>query len=265
MRREMSVVGSFYPARDVEIERYFEHFNTILAEEQIALPALSPKAVIVPHAGYIYSGLSANAAYRVLTQSGLKNLLILGPSHRVALEGASLCEAQNYETPFGDIAYAKELHEALSERFGLRRTIIHAEHSTEVQFPFIKHYMPHAKITEIIYGRVQPSYLSEIIDFALAQENTGVIISTDLSHFYTQEEANKLDGICLHAIESLDISLLHRGCEACGILGVEAMLMSAKKNSLKPHLLDYRTSADAGGDTSRVVGYVSACFSQANA
>ena len=265
MRREMSVNGTFYPARTVEIERYFEHFNAVLDEENITLPAVHAKAVIVPHAGYIYSGFSANAAYRVLAQSGLSNLLVIGPSHRVALEGASLCEAQSYETPLGDISFAQELHEALAARFGLSRTIIHAEHSTEVQFPFIKHYMPHAKITEIIYGRTSPAYLSEIIDFALSLKDTGVIISTDLSHFYTQEEANKLDRICLHAIESLDISLLHRGCEACGILGVEAMISSAEKHSLSPHLLDYRTSADASGDTSRVVGYVSACFSQENA
>ena len=87
-----------------------------------------------------------------------------------------------------------------------------------------------------------------------------MIISTDLSHFYNLEDANKLDNICLRAIESLDIDMLHSGCEACGKIGVEAMIMSAKNIGLKSFILDYRTSADASDDKNRVVGYVSACF-----
>jgi len=144
--------------------------------------------------------------------------------------------------------------------FNLQTLIQHAEHSTEVQFPFIKHYLPHAKIVELIYGDVEPKTLSEIIDFILNKEGCGVIISTDLSHFYNLGDANKLDNICLNAIVSLDTDMLENGCEACGKIGIKAMLMSAKKLDLKPHLLDYRTSADVSNDTSRVVGYVSGCF-----
>jgi AmmeMemoRadiSam system protein B len=89
-----------------------------------------------------------------------------------------------------------------------------------------------------------------------------VIISTDLSHFYTLEKAKKLDNICLNAIENLDIEMLGEGCEACGMIGVEAMIRSAKKLGLNSHILDYRTSADSSGDESRVVGYVSAYFTE---
>ena len=136
----------------------------------------------------------------------------------------------------------------------------HHEHSTEVQFPFIKYYIPDAKIVELVYGKTDPSNISQIIDFALSKEDYGVIISTDLSHFYNLEDAKKLDNICLEAIDKLDIDLLHNGCEACGLLGVKALIISAKKLLLKPHLLDYRTSADASGDKNRVVGYMSGCF-----
>ncbi|MDY0121961.1 MAG: AmmeMemoRadiSam system protein B [Sulfurimonas sp.] len=260
MRREMSVAGAFYPARDVELERYFQHF-TQLYEEEFTLPTLKPKAVIVPHAGYIYSGYTANIAYRLLALSGLKNFVVIGPSHRVAFEGVSMCEAQSYATPFGNLDASRTLYKHLQESFALKEKIAHQEHSTEVQFPFIKHYCPDAKIVELVYGRTEASTLSDIIDEVLSLPDSGVIISTDLSHFYTLEEANQLDRLCVQAVESLDISLLHRGCEACGILGVEGMLLSAKRRHLKATLLDYRTSADASDDTSRVVGYLSAAFS----
>lgn len=260
MTREMSVAGAFYPAREVELERYFEHFETIY-DENASLPKVKSKAVIVPHAGYIYSGYTASIAYRVLQNSNIKTFVVIGPSHRAAFEGVSLCDAQSYATPFGEIQSSQILVEELRERFNLS-TILHphAEHSTEVQFPFIKHYLKDANIVELVYGRVEPEFISEIIDFILEKEDCGVIISTDLSHFYTLEDANKLDEICLSAIQNLDINQLHHGCEACGMIGVEAMLLSARGLDLNSTILDYRTSADASDDTNRVVGYVSAYF-----
>ena len=260
MKREMSVAGSFYPAREVELKRYFEHFNKI-CEENLALPNLKSRAVIVPHAGYIYSGYTANIAYRVLESSDVKEFVVIGPSHRVSFGGVSLCDFSAYETPLGYIESANNLSKKLKDNFSLSCfKDAHYEHSTEVQFPFIKHYMPDAKIVELVYSRADAEDISKIIDFVLAQEGCGVIISTDLSHFYNLEDANSLDNICLEAVEKLDIDLLHRGCEACGIIGLEAMMLSAKRLSLNSHLLDYRTSADASGDTTRVVGYMSACF-----
>ncbi|MCD6433075.1 MAG: AmmeMemoRadiSam system protein B [Sulfurimonas sp.] len=260
MNREMSVAGSFYPQREVDLERYFEHFNKVY-DESFSLPNIKSRAVIVPHAGYVYSGYSANIAYRILQNSSVKNFVIIGPSHRVAFDGISLCEDENYVTPIGDIKSSTKIVNELKNRFNLK-TILnpHAEHSTEVQFPFIKHYIPDAKIVELVYGRAQPSLISEIIDFVLSSEDCGVIISTDLSHFHTLKEANIIDNICLNAIDYLDVHALHNGCEACGIIGVEAMIRSAKKLALKPTILDYRTSADASNDKDRVVGYVSACF-----
>lgn len=261
MTREMSVAGAFYPARATELERYFTHFNEVY-DENSTLPNVQSKAVIVPHAGYIYSGYTANIAFRILQKSNIKNFVVIGPSHRVGFQGISLCNSQSYETPFGNIRSSETLAKELKERFNLR-TILHphAEHSTEVQFPFIKHYLSDASILELVYGNTEPECIEQIIDFTLEKEDCGVIISTDLSHFYPLKDANELDNICLSAINTLNIDLLHRGCEACGITGVEAMLLSARKLGLVPTILDYRTSADASDDTSRVVGYVSAYFS----
>lgn len=259
MNREMSACGSFYPARAVELERYFEHFSAVY-DDSFTLPNFKSKVVIVPHAGYVYSGYTANIAYRILKSSGIKKFVVIGPSHRISFEGISLCDFQSYDTPFGGIESANDLVVKLQDEFNLtclRES--HIEHSTEVQFPFLKHYIPDVKIVELIYSQVDAKYISRIIDFVL-EEDCGVIISTDLSHFYELSDAKKLDKVCLESIEKLDLELLRKGCEACGIVGVQAMMLSAKKLSLKSNLLDYRTSADLSEDTSRVVGYMSACF-----
>jgi hypothetical protein len=260
MIRQMSVAGSFYPARAIELERYFTHFNEIYGEN-FTLPNINSKAIVVPHAGYIYSGYTANIAYRILQKSNVKNLVVIGPSHKVAFEGASLCNFENYLTPFNEIKNAKELMQNLKSNFSFKcLKEVHLEHSTEVQFPFIKHYLPDVNIVEIVYGRENPQNISRIIDYILKQEDCGVVISTDLSHFYTLSQANKFDSICLKAIENLDLNMLYKGCEACGTIGLEAMIISANKLNLKSEVLDYRTSADTSGDKDRVVGYVSACF-----
>ncbi len=260
MRREMSVVGTFYPGRGVELERYFEHFSQVY-DEDFKLPDIKSRAIIVPHAGYIYSGYTANIAYRILQKSGVKNFVVIGPSHRVAFKGVSLCDFESYDTPFGEIKSSKSLYEKLVNNFSfISLEEAHMEHSTEVQFPFIKHYLQDVNIVELVYSDANYKDISKIIDFVLTQNDCGVIISTDLSHFYTLQEANKLDNICLRAIESLDVYMLYNGCEACGKVGIGAMILSAKKLSLNPSILDYRTSANASDDKTRVVGYVSACF-----
>ena len=260
MKRDMSVAGSFYPDNTDELTKYFEHFSKIYDKNQ-TLPNLKNKAIIVPHAGYIYSGYTANIAYKVLQKSDVKKFVVIGPSHRVAFNGISLCDFNSYTTPFGDIQNADNLSQKLKDEFSLScLQKAHSEHSTEVQFPFIKDYIPDAKIVELVYSKIDAEYISKIIDFVLAQEDCGVIISTDLSHFYNLEDANKLDLICLDAVQNQDIQKLDSGCEACGITGVKAMLQSANKLNLSSHILDYRTSADASNDTSRVVGYMSALF-----
>ena len=260
MKREMSVNGTFYPSETVELKRYFNHFESIY-DKQNSLANIKTRAIIVPHAGYIYSGFTASIAYRLLAKSGVKKFVVIGPSHKIAFNGVSLGNFESFETPFGELKQDKKLYAKLEEKFSLKFIPqAHSEHSTEVQFPFIKHYINDASILELVYSDADATEISKLINFILECEEYGVIISTDLSHFYTQDEALKHDSICLDALKSLDLNQLHTGCEACGLIGVKAMMISAKDLSLEANILDYRTSADASNDKTRVVGYMSAYF-----
>jgi AmmeMemoRadiSam system protein B len=187
--------------------------------------------------------------------------VVIGPSHRVYLKGTSVSDYDSYNTPLGVLPVDRTAVSELKQRFGLQfMPEAHQEHSTEVQMPFVKTYDPDAAVVELVYGDEDPARLAEVIDYLLADPETVVVISTDLSHYYDIKKAEHLDSICMDAVQKLDTVELHQGCEACGKIGVEAMLLTARKRGLKPILLDYRTSADASGDSSQVVGYMSAAF-----
>jgi AmmeMemoRadiSam system protein B len=261
--RTDAVAGQFYPDSAAEITKMIEHYNKIVDEnlKDKSILALKPRAVIVPHAGYVYSAFTANLAFRLLANTHAKRVVVIGPSHRVYVQGTSVSDYDSYETPFGALPIDKALVKDLETKFGLIfAPEAHREHSTEVQMPFVKYYDPDASVVELVYGDENPVRLAEVIDYLLDDPQTVVVISTDLSHYYDIEKANTLDSICMQAVAELDPTKLHQGCEACGKIGVEAMLLAAKKRALKPVLLDYRTSADASGDESQVVGYMSAAF-----
>jgi len=261
--RKDAVAGQFYPASQAEIQKMFAYYNKIINEsiKDDAVLELKPRAVIVPHAGYVYSAFTANIAFRLLKNSHAKRVVVIGPSHRVYLNGTSVAEYDNYETPLGDLPIDKKLADELIEKFGLHfQADAHSEHSTEVQMPFVKNYLLNTSVVELVYGNENPANLAQVIDYLLKDKDTVVVISTDLSHYYDINKAKQLDAICLEAVTTLNPQELHQGCEACGKIGVEAMLIAAKENGLKSTLLDYRTSADASGDDSQVVGYMSAAF-----
>lgn len=264
-QRTMSVAGSFYPAHANEIVAMIEHFNTILSSHPGVMhrfDLLKGNAVIVPHAGWIYSGFTANIAFRILRNTHPKTIVVIGPSHRVGFEGASISDMESYQTPLGNLEIDRNLMQDMMKRLDIAYyPDAHHEHSTEVQMPFIKHYFPDVKVIEIVYAYAQPSQIEPVIAYCLNQGDVAVVISTDLSHYYSQEQANQIDEICLDAIRNENTAELHQGCEACGMIGVEAILNVAKKKGLKSTILDYRTSADTSGDTARVVGYTSALFS----
>ena len=263
--RKDAVAGQFYPANKEEIEKMLHHYNDIVDEaiKDKTLLQLKPRAIIVPHAGYVYSAFTANIAFRLLHNTTAKRVIVIGPSHRVYIKGISVAAFDEYETPLGSLKIDKALSNELMEKFGLHfQEDAHAEHSTEVQMPFIKEYMQDPSVVELVYGEEDPHHLAKVIEYLLKDEENVVVISTDLSHYYSLEEAKKRDSICLEAIATLTTQELHQGCEACGIIGVEALLIAAKQLQLKPTVLDYRTSADASGDASRVVGYASAIFTK---
>jgi len=240
-------------------------FNAILEEaiekQESSVLQLHPRAIISPHAGYVYSGFTANVAHRVLANSKPKRVVVIGPSHRVYLRGMSGSFFDTFETPCGDLVIDRAYLDHLASLFDIDFVPeAHGEHSTETQMPFIHHYLPGAKVVEIVYGEIDPLYLAKMCETILQDPSNGIVISTDLSHYYPLDRAKQLDSICLEAVHNLDPALLHRGCEACGKIGMEAIIVAAKAVGLRPVILDYRTSADASGDTSAVVGYMSAAF-----
>jgi hypothetical protein len=254
--RKAVVSGSFYPDKEEEILKYINHFNSIAFKTETFEDV---KAIIVPHAGYIYSGFNANLAYKLVSKKKIKRVVVIGPSHRVYLKGASVALYDEYETPLGNLKIDKEFSQNLIDKYDFLDFQVECEfeHSTETQAPFIKHYFENVQVVEIVYGQIDYKELSKVIDEILANSDNFVVISTDLSHFYTLEEAQKKDNICLEAIDKKDLKLFDY-CEACGKVGVEAIINWAIKNDFDTKILYYCTSADVTKDKSRVVGYASA-------
>ncbi|MFP4333117.1 MAG: AmmeMemoRadiSam system protein B [Campylobacterales bacterium] len=257
MRRNSFFAGSFYPNSSSDIDALIREFDKFSKAEKTN----KIKALIAPHAGYIFSGYSANEAYRSIEPAEFERVVIIGPSHHHYFEKISVGEFDSVETPYGDIEFDKQLANRLRSIEGVTfESEAHKEHSTETQFSFVKKYLPKAKIVEIVYGQADIESIKKCVNMVLDEAKTLLIISTDLSHFYTLDEAKRLDSICLEAVKHLEASKIQTGCEACGAPGIYALLSAAKQKDLKPKLLDYRTSADASGDTNRVVGYMSAVF-----
>jgi len=264
MIRKAGNAGAFYPATCNEIEGMIGQFNDTLerAVSDRSILEKASRAIIAPHAGYVYSGFTANIVHRILGNAHPERVVVIGPSHHVYFRGISVATQERYETPCGAREIDTEFSQKLAEEYGLlfEPEAHRLEHSTETQMPFITHYAPQARIVELIYGQINYQQLVSIIESVLNDPRNAVVISSDLSHFYTLSEAEKLDAICMEGVDRLDVELLDQGCEACGILGIKAMVEVARRLGWRSTLLDYRTSADASGDTQRVVGYLSAMF-----
>lgn len=262
--RKAVFAGSFYPNNCNEINKMIHHFNSLLQQHNIntSSPFQNIKAIIAPHAGYIYSGFTANIAYKILQNHSFKRFVVIGPSHKIAFEGASVSIYDEYQCVCENLKIDTPLAQELINEFDFvsHYDQVHQEHSTETQIPFIQHYFPNASALELIYGKCDPSQIEQVIDYVMKLEDTMLVISTDLSHFYDLQTAKSLDNICLESISKLDIATWEKGCEACGRIGVKALISYAKKHNIHSQLLDYRTSADTSKDTSRVVGYTSAIF-----
>ncbi len=254
--RKSVVSGSFYPDKKEELLKYINQFNSFKTNNETFEDI---KAIIVPHAGYIYSGFTANLAYKLASKKKIKRVIVIGPSHRVYLKGASVALYDEYETPLGNLKIDKEFSQNLIDKYDFLDFNVECEfeHSTETQAPFIKHYFENVQLVEIVYGEINYEDLSKVIDEVLVDSDNFVVISTDLSHFYTFEEAQKLDNICLEAIDKKDLKMFDY-CEACGKEGIKAIIDWAIKNDFDTKVLNYCTSADVTKDKSRVVGYTTA-------
>ena len=259
-----AVVKEWYGGSCEAVEKFINHFNNIIDEnvdqqKAAEIFSMKPKALIVPHAGWIYSGFTANFAYRIANSTNPDRVVVIGPSHKFPIKGISTTLEDLYETPCGNLPIDTEFSKILIEKFDIDNfEYVHVEHSTEVQMPFIYHYFGAIPVVELIYGDYNPEKLKNIIEFAI-NNNSLVVISSDLSHYYDIKTANSLDYNCLEAVNNLDLNDLQK-CEACGKIGIAGIILAAKEMNLTPFIVDYRTSADVSGDNSNVVGYMSAIF-----
>ena len=256
--RKTVVAGSFYPNEKDELLSLINSFST-LEKNTIKNDFEYINSLIVPHAGFIYSGELSNISYSLCSNQNPKRIIVIGPSHDTLFDGSHICLNTEYETPLGNIKVDLEFSKALKNKYSFFNTNEECEfeHSTETQAPFIKYYFPSAKIVEIIYGNQNVNELVELIDQIIEDEENLLVISTDLSHFHSLEKAKELDIFCMTAIDQKDISILNLS-EACGKIGIEAILNVAIKKSLKTKVLKYTTSYDTNHDKSNVVGYTTA-------
>lgn len=259
--RQPAFAGSFYPK---DTKALTEMVDTYLAEGDSGQQARGQiKAIIVPHAGYIYSGHTAGRVYGELTQqqSAIRRVVLLGPSHSVAFKGVALPESDAFQTPLGTIPIDQGAINLIADLpWVARRDDAHRdEHSLEVQLPFLQRTLGDFELLPIVVGDATPRQISELLERLWGSEQTLVVISTDLSHFHDYNQARQIDDSTRQKIETLNATL--SGAEACGCRPVNGLLTFLKSgNATKTHQLtietvDTRNSGDTAGDKNRVVGY----------
>lgn len=251
--RRAAVAGAFYPDNAQElrsvIEGYLQATNNTNRK---------PKAIIVPHAGYAYSGPVAASAYaRFLGERGVNRVVLLGPSHRVGFYGLATTMAEAYETPLGcvplETSTLRDL-ETMPQVQCLDRAH-EQEHSLEVQVPFLQTVLPSFYLIPLVVGEALASEVGEVLEKVWGGPETLVVISADLSHYNEYAEAKKMDEAFCHAIESLDpTGFAHQ--HTCGFNPVRGLLYMARKKKLNVETIDLRNSGDTMGPRrGPVVGY----------
>ncbi|MBS3055814.1 MAG: AmmeMemoRadiSam system protein B [Candidatus Aenigmarchaeota archaeon] len=250
--RKPAVAGMFYPAEKEVLEK---QINRFLEDAKCSVKE-KPKAIIIPHAGYVYSGQIAAIGYKIISKyvSGIQNVIIIGPSHHAEFDGCVMSSADAWETPSGTIAVNKNYISPISDIIRFLDQPHKKEHSIEVQVPFIQAVLPRAKIVPILTGHINPEKLAKELDKYISEKDM-LVISTDLSHYHSYDEARKIDAIANNAIPSLDIKNVEAGVEACGKTGVLSCMHLARIHSWKGEMLGYATSGDTAGDKKSVVGY----------
>jgi len=259
--RQPAVAGQFYPANPRALRREVEDFIAA------AIPAadIVPKAIIAPHAGYRYSGPVAGSAYACLARGRgrLKRVLLLGPSHFVAFAGLAASGAAVFQSPLGPVPVDEE---ALARiRMLPQVTTLDAahrnEHSLEVHLPFLQVALDEFKLVPLVVGDASAEEIGEVLNDLWGGAETGIVISSDLSHYHDYATAQQTDRETARAIESLNWRDLGGG-QACGCRPISGLLRAAKEHDLHCHTVDLRNSGDTSGHRDRVVGYGAFVFTE---
>ncbi|MBM3695932.1 MAG: AmmeMemoRadiSam system protein B [Actinobacteria bacterium] len=257
--RPPAVAGAFYPADPAALRREVQEMLAAASPVEAA----APLALIVPHAGYDYSGPVAATAYSHLarTRTEVRRVLLVGPSHFARFEGLALPGVDALATPLGEVAVdAPGEARALGHPGVARSPAAHArEHSLEVQLPFLQVALGGPPVTALLCAGASPDQVAPVIEEFLGEEDAVVLVSSDLSHYLPYEEARRRDEATAQAIERLDPDALDHQ-SACGLVGMQALLLAARSRGLAATRLDLRNSGDTAGDRSRVVGYGAFAF-----
>ena len=257
--RSPAVSGLFYPADAGALTR---DVRAMLGAARRC--ELIPKALIAPHAGYVYSGAIAASAYAALhdVASRIRRVVLLGPTHRVAVRGLALPGVDAYATPLGTVQIDLAAAQAITH---LPQVTVspqaHAqEHALEVQLPFLQTVLADFKLLPLAVGMASPQEVAEVMELLWGGGETLIVVSSDLSHYLPYNVAQQTDRSSAQQI--LDLQQLTSHEQACGATPINGLLLAARRHHLTPHLLDLRNSGDTAGSRDGVVGYASFAFTE---
>ncbi len=253
--RPPAVAGLFYPAEPDELRAMIAGCFRAASVHAREVDG-RPKALIVPHAGYVYSGPVAASAYATLGDGhGIRRVVVLGPVHRVPVRGLALPEADAFATPFGVVPLDRDAMERLAARSDVVSSdLVHAqEHSIEVQLPFLQTILDDFTLVPLAVGDCPPASVAGAIETVWGGPETLIVVSSDLSHYLDYESARVIDERTAAEILSQAGPLTHE--EACGATPINGLIEAAPRHGLVPRLVTLANSGDTAGDRSRVVGY----------
>lgn len=267
--RQPAVAGTFYPAEPAAlrgaVDRLLAGASVPAGSAQDSSTA--PKALIVPHAGYVYSGPIAAAAYARLrpVADAIRRVILLGPAHRALVRGLALPDARQFATPLGAVAIdAAGAAIARGLPHVLDSSLAHAgEHSLEVQLPFLQRLLKDFTLVPLVVGDATGAMVADVLDALWGGPETLIVVSSDLSHYHRYREAQAIDRTTADTILAFASSLDHE--QACGATPINGLLLAARRRGLQAELLDLRNSGDTAGDRARVVGYAAFGFRERGA
>ncbi|HEY66674.1 MAG: AmmeMemoRadiSam system protein B [Chloroflexi bacterium] len=258
--RRPAVAGQFYPGDADTLRKMIQEYLDMATVPEDLEPV---RAIIAPHAGYIYSGPTAGYAFKALAALPQKKwtVFLLGPAHRAYFRGVALGDYSAFRTPLGDAPIAVDRVAEMVARspFYTHAPEAHApEHCLEVEVPFLQMTLPDFRLVPMLFGDVDPREVAGELADHIGEDDL-IVVSSDLSHFYPYAKARQLDHALLEALLAGDEMGVLRG-EACGRAPIVTLMGIARRKGWSPHLLDYRNSGDTAGDKWQVVGYASVAY-----
>lgn len=250
--RPPACAGTFYPGEANALRREVQRYLDAAEAEGPA-----PKAVIVPHAGYVYSAAVAATAYRrLLAAPHIRRVILIGPAHRLRVAGLAASSAEAFATPLGNVPVDREaVEQACRFPFVQENDAAHEkEHCLEVQLPFLQTVLADFSMVPLLAGAVEPSDVAAVLEELWGGDETLIVISSDLSHYHDYETAQQLDQATSTAIEALAPQRIQNE-GACGRLPIKGLLEVARQKGLAARTLDLRNSGDTAGPRDQVVGY----------